>query len=202
MYIDMSGDEGFKLGSAGPASSAFYVVAGLVFYEPGKTIAEITRLKDVLVMSEESEFKYSDLKPERRHAFFGMLGTMPFRWWALTVAKDSIHSPRLKDSGIEFRREFCAQFLRSCSQQTEIVAYIDDMEGTEEQRRAAREYLMREANRVERNKVTHVALVQSHKLQLVQAADMCAGAIREALEGRPKYKAMIVDKMANQWEWK
>lgn len=206
IYIDCSGDEGFKLGkSRGERSSSYYVCAGLVFAEAdaGASIGRIQRLHEVLGLPGNGEIKFSELKHDKRMAFFGMLGCCDVNVYALTVAKDDIGSTRLTGSGIEFRREFCMQLLRRGVWHAGLQAMIDDMEGNDAQRAEFREYVMEKVNRDAPGKLASVALVKSHQFQLVQAADMCAGAIRYACEeGKEEYRRLFSDKIKNDWQFK
>ena len=201
VYIDSSGDEGFKLGSKrGEGSSQYYITVGLVFHDPDLAIRRIQRLHDMLGLAEDTEFKFHASKKEQRYAFFGMIGTCDFDVFVLTVLKDDITSDRLKNQGVDFRREFCMHLLRRMLPFSNIEAVIDDMESTEEQRSDCKRYLMREVNRYEPSKLASVALVESHGVRLIQAADMCAGAIRVAYEKSDHaFKKLISDKIKNEW---
>lgn len=139
IYIDSSGDEGFKLGrSRGSGSSQHFVTAGLVFHDAATTLRQMERLRVRLGMPPDSEFKYSDSSDFTKSAFFGMLGCCEFDIYAVVVTKDDITSPRLKGKGIDFRREFPMQLLRQGTAASGLYAYIDKTESTDEQERVHR----------------------------------------------------------------
>jgi hypothetical protein len=200
IYVDCSGDEGFKTRkNRGNSSSTIYVAAGLFFPDPGPVVIRIGRLRRELEMKPSEEFKFSELSRPRRYAFLASLASFPLEVTAIVVPKGAITSPSMVNDGSIFRRYFCKLLLTKGIKRPKVFAMIDNGEGSEQQSTECWRYLMREVNKEVPYRLSGAKFVESHMYELVQAADMCAGAIRAKHLGHPEYARLIERGIINEW---
>ena len=95
LWIDESGDSGFKFGKG---SSHFLVLVAVYLIEVEEPdIAEkIARLRSGLRLTPEYEFKFSRCKDAVREAFLTAMTQLPILYKAIVVDKRNITAPALK----------------------------------------------------------------------------------------------------------
>ena len=205
-WIDCSGDEGFKFGhslnplSSHHGSSRFYVVAAVTSEAFLASTNRIRELHDQLGMAEGDEFHFSEDNRHLRCAFLAMLDCYQFDLHALVVKKEVIYSPPLRNNGTWFRQFFCKELLRAGRLPlSRALVYIDPPDTRTTVQDEMRKYLMREVNATE-DKISSVVFVPSHNDPMMQAADMCAGAIRFCYENKkPEFRKLIENRIRNEW---
>lgn len=209
-YVDSSGDEGFKFGkSKNPTSpeygsSRYYTVVALLIVDATELAARITELRGQLGMAEDEEFHFSEMKNYQIWSFLAMLDCYDFEIHALIVPKAKLWSPRLRNDGEWFHRFFCSKLL--CTGATPLSnsrVVIDTLSSDLPGQQEDRAYLLAQVNQgcsPGRPRVRDLSFRDSHLEPMVQAADMCAGAIRRAYEHKKaEYRRLIEDRIVDEW---
>lgn len=175
VFIDESGDPGFKLGKG---SAPIFVAAMVVFHDHGQALATQTAIEDAAVkLRIHPEFKFSRCRDEIRDAFFETVRPFDFRVRAIVVQKDLIYSQHLRSEKERFYSFFVKSMLKFDDGLLEGAHILIDGSGDREFRRQLEAYLRRHLGR---GKVKKIRFRDSHSDPLIQLADMCAGAIARA----------------------
>ncbi len=196
-YVDGSGDEGFSFGrpeihvATHSESSRFYVVAVVLVIHLEPIKPRLDELKGQFSMDPSTELKFSSLSPKQRYATLAAMDCFDFEVHAIVVEKRRVTSPSLRQDGIKFRQFFCKQILateRTPLSNSGVV--IDRQDGNAANEAAFKEYLSRELRVRPQagSRISSIELAESHEDYMLQAADLCAGAIRWRYERRsPEY---------------
>lgn len=202
-YLDESGDLAFKKLGEGSGTSDTFVVALLMLDDPIPVYAAIDDLKERFGMRRAEEFRFSSTSPERRLAFLHELRRHDVTILAAVVNKAVIagrpettrerlfYRDIVRRVLVRFRHEFndtslvFDQYIRGRSAQREFNAYLRQAVNTGEARR------LRDINHR-----------SSHANNLIQAADMSAGAIyRARSRGDSTYLRIIKPRIREIWDW-
>jgi len=98
IFVDDSGDPGFKLEKG---SSRYFVIAMVIFddnLEAEKTALEIKKLKRDLGFPDETEFKFSKSRNEVKKRFLSTVSVSNFRIRCLVVDKKLVYSHELRNN--------------------------------------------------------------------------------------------------------
>lgn len=172
VLIDESGDPGFR---PAKGSTSHFVIAMVIFddfKDAERTSAAVAALREELRI--KPEFKFTKAADCVRDRFFDRIKDCNFRVRALVVDKGAIYSPHLRTVTDEFYRFFLRQLLGH-DQDALLGASIKiDGSGDAEFKREMVSYLRRQ---LPKKKIAKFKFVDSKTDNLVQLADMCAGAI-------------------------
>ncbi|MEI6534533.1 MAG: DUF3800 domain-containing protein [Verrucomicrobiaceae bacterium] len=172
MFIDESGDPGFKLGKG---SSELFVLALVAFDDTEQ--ADQTR-KAIDQVSRQlrlpTEFKFSKSRPEVKDAFFTSLKPFRFRVRAIVIQKSRIYSPNLRVDKESFYRFFLKSMLSFDNGLLKDARLIMDGSGDREFKNELKVYLRRN---LDEGAIKSFRFSDSDSDRLVQLADMCAGAV-------------------------
>lgn len=201
ILIDESGDAGFKVAKG---STPHFVVVMVVFRdlhqaeEASRAIAEARERLRV-----KPEFKFSKCSSAVRDGFFEAVRPFRFAVRALVVDKARIYSPDLRASAERFYSYFVRLLLRH---DVDLLAgarvKIDGRASHELKRDLAK--ALRDGQSVLR--MANVKFTDSHRDNLIQLADMAAGAIarsyRQAVrKDADRWRAMLAGKIEEVWEF-
>ncbi len=200
VLIDESGCTGFKLDRG---SSPVFVVAMAVFSDftaAERASAAIGALRARLGV--KPEFKFSKTADFARDAFFELAATLDFRVRAIIVDKSRIHSKQLREDDDSFYGYFVRMLLEHDNGVLEKAHVKIDGNGDREFRKALSAYLRRQ---LAAGKIAKVRFADSRADNLVQLADMCAGAIaRSYRTDRPdaaRWRRLLRPRIADVWEF-
>src|SRR5689334_732561 len=90
MFIDESGDTGFKLQDG---SSEYFVVALVAFEDPNEALAadeRIVLLRQEMGLNDRFEFHFNKMKPTQRKQFLKTLAVHEFFYWAVVINKTKV----------------------------------------------------------------------------------------------------------------
>lgn len=206
IFIDDSGDAGFKLGKG---SSDFFVISAVIFddnLEAEKTAIAIKELRRELFKRDDVEFKFHKSSKEIRKSFLERLEKCKFRVRCLVVDKRNLHSPELRGSKDSFY-SFMIKTMLKYNNQTIFDAKIRiDGSGDRIFRRNFSTYLRRELNSSEKKVLQNCKMVDSKSDVLIQMADMIAGSIHRSYQrnksDRNLYKSIIKKNIEDEWPFK
>lgn len=198
VLIDESGDPGFKLQSG---STSHFIAAMVVFTDfkaAEECSASIANLRKSLRFS--TEFKFNTSKAEIKDKFFEAVTPFQFEIWALVVDKKKIYSENLKRNDDKFYNYFVKNLLSSGAPLKDAKIKIDGS-GDREFKNLLQKYLK---NQLPSEAVKSVKFADSAKDNLVQLADMVAGAIARSYKDKDdsdRWRNMIRQKIRNCWEF-
>lgn len=201
IFIDDSGDTGFKFGSG---SSRYFVISLLIFddnLEAEKMAVAIKELKRFHKLPDHEEYKFNKSKERIRLEFLTCINQFSFRVRSLVVEKEVLHSPELhkKES---FYAYFIKQALKFSNGTVKDATIKIDGSGDRVFRKNFLTYLRKELNSTERHIVKKCRLADSRSDALLQAVDMIAGSIRRSYEDADKqYRMAFRSKIEDEWNF-
>ena len=173
VFVDESGDSGFKLGRG---STQVFCIAAVVFRsleDIKKTDGVIQTLRDHLGLKKTHEFHFHNEPMRFRRAFCEAVCECPFVVRAVVVDKDRIFENTMLRKSPAYFYNFITKMLLKHSFGTIVNAKVC-IDGS--MNRELRTYLRRELNR--ESKLIHdTRFVDSKQSSMIQLADMVAGSI-------------------------
>lgn len=179
MFIDDSGDPGFKFGSG---SSKDLVIASCLFdsdTEAEEVSHAINDFRKSLGWSAGEEFKFSKTRKEIRSQFFNSLKSLPFSVRAVSVNKSLIAETAFSSNKQSFYHNVIGVLLENTATDLRDSRIYIDGSATREYASAAKRYFkqIRGSGGIA---VSKVSFIDSRGSNLIQLADMIAGVIRRS----------------------
>jgi hypothetical protein len=205
VFIDDSGDSGFKLGKG---STEFFVIAMVIFddeLDAEKVAVAIKELRRELAWADYREFRFFKLNKEIRLKFLKKVTSFNFRIRCLVVNKKLIRSDELKSKKDKFYSYFIKEALKHSDGKILDAKIKIDGSGDRIFRKSFLSYLRRELNNQERRVMKHCRLEDSKGNVLIQFADMVAGSINRSYSDKKDakdYKAVIQKHIEDEWPFK
>jgi hypothetical protein len=206
IFIDDSGDPGFKFDKG---STSHFIISMVIFddeLEAEKTAVEIKELKRRIGFSDQTEFRFFKTNNRYKIKFLETISKFDFRIRCLVVDKKKVYSPQLKGNKNSFYAYFIKEVLKN-NNDTIIDAKIRlDGGGSREFRKTFLTYLRRELNSKDKKVMKNFKMVDSKRDVLIQMADMIAGSINRAQNKEKRdcndYKSIIKSKIDDEWFFK
>ena len=175
VLIDESGDPGFKIVRG---STPYFVIAMVIFADP----REAERASRCIAQARgrlrvKPEFKFAKSHDRVKSGFFEAVAGCDFRVRALYVDKSVVYSDHLRDEKEAFYSYFVRLLLTHDNGALQGARIKIDGSGDREFKRELDRYLRRQ---ISTDKVASVKFADSSSDNLMQLADMCAGAIARA----------------------
>ncbi|TFC23378.1 DUF3800 domain-containing protein [Cryobacterium glucosi] len=178
VYIDDSGDSGFKFDSG---STSHLVMAACIFRDP-KDIEQLANCVEGCAEKNRvaTEFKYSKTKDTIKRCFFSCVSETKFSVRTIIIEKSKVHSPTLLENPSKLKSYAIRQLLsHSFGQITDAKIFIDGQDtkafGMEDSK-----YFMRKVNEYCPGTLREISFADSKQNVLIQLADMVAGAVNHA----------------------
>ena len=205
IFVDDSGDPGFKLGKG---SSDVFVIAMVIFHDnldAEETALQIKKLKRELGFSDFFEFKFNKTSRELRKNFLSTVRPYRFEVRAIVVEKEKIYSPHLRNSREAFYN-FIVRNLVSHYQDSRFTDATIKIDGRASKllRQDFDTYLRKMVNSPAQRRIKKISHVDSRSDMLIQLADMVAGTIRRSYSTKSdaqEYLNIIRDKV-KVWPFK
>ena len=205
VFIDDSGDPGFKLGKG---SSSNFVISMVIFrdsLEAEKTAVRIKELKRELKIPEDVEFKFAKSSSKIKAAFLKAVNPFDFDVRFLAVDKAKIYSRELITNQNSFYSFFIKELLKHSGGAIPNARIKIDGHGNREFRRSFVTYLRRELNNRDRIILENCKIVDSKENVLIQMADMISGSINRSYnadkDDRGDYRKIIEKHIKNVWNF-
>lgn len=178
VFIDESGDTGLKIEKG---SSRYFVITLISFEENEEALAcdqRIGLLKRELKLSDYFEFKFNKLRKDQRLKFFEAVLPYTFFYFAIVINKDL---NKLYGGGFKIKESFykytCGLVFENAKPYLKDATIIIDGSGSREFKRQFKTYLR---NKIGTNIIKKVKIQSSHNNNLIQLADMVAGAVHRS----------------------
>lgn len=204
VFIDDSGDAGFKLNKG---SSRHFVIACIIFdddLEAEATALKIKFLRRSLKWNEVREFRFNKSNKAIRLQFLNEIQPCKFRVRAITADKKIIHSPLLKANKNSFYNYMIKEVLSKSDGVIKEAKVRLDGHGDRVYKKAAKTYFRKQVN-LKSKIVSDFKFVNSKTDNLIQLADMVAGAIFRSKGGKKdaiEYLKVIKKRIEDIWEFK
>jgi len=189
VFIDESGCAGFKLDKG---STPFFVVVLVIFAdfnEAERTSAKIAEIRSALRV--KPEFKFSKCSDDHRSRFFTALAGHKFSVRSIIIDKRFIYSAHLKGLPSAFYNYVFQSLLKHNSGRLKDAHIKIDGSGNRVFRRELYSYLRKQ---LPAGCAKSIKFADSKTDNLVQLADMCAGAIARSYPGRGS--------RSPDWQWR
>jgi len=175
VFIDESGDPGLKLGQG---SSPLFCVALVIFEENEDAEAAdvaIDNLRSRLGLRESYEFHFNNSSRAMRESFLNAVASHNFFYHGIIINKAKLTGPgfRVKES---FYKYACGLVFENAKPQLSQATVVIDGSGSRDFRKQLATYLRRRIGPL----IRKVKLQDSRRNNLLQLADMVAGAINRS----------------------
>lgn len=202
VYLDESGDTGFRFRQG---SSTHFVIALVMIDDPIPLHEAIDQLRNELGLPREKEFKFSQMRDHTKESFFRAVRPFPFRVRCLVVDKTRLISPNLRDK-MTFYNFLVKMVLQNDFGTIRNATLVIDESVQDKQKQAHfASYLRKQLNPVDRRQERRIKTVvfhKSHTDNLIQLADMVAGAIARAyISGDTSFLEMIQRRIQDTWQF-
>jgi hypothetical protein len=202
VLIDESGDAGFKLARG---STPHFIVAMVIFddFKEAERTSEIIEAARVSLRI-KPEFKFNKCSAKVKDEFFLAVAACKFTVRAIAIDKAKIYSDNLRENKEMFYNFFVKSLLQHDGNALVGARVKIDGSGDREFKRELAAYLKRESAE---GKIVSVKFAESHRDNLIQLADMVAGAIaRSYREGdrneHDRWRKMLNSKVRNIWNFR
>mgnify|MGYP001385527018 CR=1 FL=1 len=180
LFIDDSGDPGFKFGSG---SSDHLVIAGCLFkseVDVEITSQAINEVKASLNLNKGQELKFSNSRDLVKSEFFSRVVDLPFQIRAVAIDKRQTGARELLSSGGSLFDAAVEKLIHHSGEHLlNARVYLDGRAGRERSKQIQRR--LKSITNFEAQVVGKVKFVDSKANNLIQLADMVAGGIRKDL---------------------
>lgn len=198
VFIDESGDPGFKLGKG---STAIFAVAMIIVKDPKVSLELGQAIIDLQTnLGIKPEFKFNRSSNDIRDRFFESVRSFDFRVRALVVPKGAIYSAHLRANKEAFYQFFVKNLLKFDNGRLQGARVVIDGSGERTFRRDLQAHLRRHTVP---GAIKDIRMKDSKADPLVQLADMCVGAIaRSYRTDRPasdRWRQQIRHKIDDVW---
>lgn len=203
VFIDESGDPGFKV-SEGSGSTPVFAAVMVIFAKLDEAERTQAIIKTGLrTYHKRPEFKFNKTSTEVKDKFFASISGCDFTIRAIVVRKEFIWSQALRSDDEAFYRFFIKSMMKFDNQVLRGAKVVIDGSGGRAFRLELQSYLKRYTAD---GAVDKVRLRDSQSEPLLQLADMCVGAIarsyRRDRDDATRWRQQIASKIDDVWEFK
>ena len=204
IFIDESGDSGLKINAG---SSRYFVVALVGFADRDEAIAlddRISLLRKEQRVPDDFEFHFNKLKPGYRIGFLEAVARYDFFYVAVVMDKTNLSGRdiHLNESLYKYA---CGLIFEEAKPRLDNAIVVIDESGSKNFKSELKRYLVRRL-KDETGKcfIKKVTTQDSRKHNLIQLADMIAGAVARSFSGKKdarEYRTLIAHREMNVEVW-
>jgi len=184
VVVDESGDSGLKIGQG---SSRFFSLALVLFDESREADAVDARIKQLrqeLALHKLFEFKFNRCNLRFQETFLKAVADYNFFFLGIVIDKSKLPQAQFKQKGAFYKYAAGLAFINARPYLNEATVIIDGS-ASQDFRREFGSYLRQRINDDGTRYIRKVKFKDSAKNNLVQLADMIAGAIFRAFSDKP-----------------
>ena len=201
VFIDESGDAGFKVGQG---ASPIFVAAMVIFRNADDAQATESRIaQSDAKRLHKPELKFNKCSADVRDRFFREVRHCPFSVRAIVVQKEQIYSPKLRADREKFYEFFVNTMMRYDNGVLRDAKIVIDGSGDRSFRQDLNAAMRRKLGA---GVIKDVRFRDSRSDLLVQLADMCAGAIarsyRQERRNASRWRLMLEPRIDDVWEFR
>lgn len=197
IFIDESGDTGFKLDSG---SSPYFILSAVVFETSVAIIEASNRIQDLLQEGRYNtnfEFHFGKNKEQTKIKFLEEVSQMQFYWYSICIDKSKIVSPQMKQNSYlltKISTYLCNNFQNK-AEKSKIIFDKKDSLNFYRQLSKALKWEFNQSG----VKIKEIVSKDSHKERLLQVADYIAGISHQRLKN-PEYGNLLYQKYIRKKE--
>lgn len=203
VFIDDSGDPGFKIGKG---SSRYFVIACVIFddnLDAEETALVIKKFRRDLGWREDREFKFNKTKKSIVIELLKVISSKNFKVRAICIDKTKVYSSELKNKQDSFYNYAIKEVLTKTKTLNAADVRLDGHSGRQ-YKKSASAYFRREIN-ARSKKIAKVRFVDSRTNNLIQLADLVAGSILRSYQTDKSdaaiYKRIIRARIEDIWDF-
>jgi len=181
VFVDESGDPGLKIEQG---SSRYFVVALVIFEDNDEAQAaddRITLLRREMRLEPSFEFRFNKCRRNFREQFLKAVAPYQFFYYGIVINKDP---NKLWGEGFQHKESFykyaSSLVFENAKAFLSNATVIIDGSGSKDFRRQLERYFKRRINIFEQRFIRKVKIQDSSRNNLLQLADMIAGAIHRS----------------------
>ena len=204
LFIDESGDSGLKIHAG---SSKYFIIALVAFENHEEALAvdeRISLLRKEQRVPDNFEFHFNKLKSGHRRAFLEAVARHRFFYSAVVVDKTNLggFESQFNESLYKYA---CGLIFEKAKPRLSDAIVVTDENGSKNFKSELKRYLVRRL-KDDSGKcfIKKVRTQDSRKNNLVQLADMIAGAVARSFSGKKdslEYRSLIVHREMNVEVW-
>lgn len=190
VFIDESEDTGLKIVEG---ATKYFVITMVVFSEHDEALScdkRIDLLRRELRLAEDFEFHFHRNSNRVRGAFFKAI--LPYQLFYYGIV---INKPKLFGEGFNNKESFykyaCGLLFENAKDKLEHAIVVIDESGRELFKYQLAKYLKSKMNIEDKNRIKKVKMQNSKNNNLLQLADMIAGAVNRILDAGKKSKIIF-----------
>ena len=190
VFIDESGDTGLKIAEG---ATKYFVIAMIIFSEQDEALScdrRIGLLRHELRLRENFEFHFHRNSNRVREAFFKAMLPYQFFYYGIVINKPKLFGEGFKNKE-SFYKYACGLLFENAKNKLERAIIVIDESGRELFKYQLAKYLKSRVNAENKNCIKKVKMQNSKSNNLLQLADMIAGAISRSLDGNKKGKKIF-----------
>jgi hypothetical protein len=204
VFIDDSGDSGLKIHAG---SSKYFIIALVGFEDHDEALAvddRISQLRKEQRVPDNFEFHFNKLKTGHRRTFLEAVARYSFFFFAVVIDKTNV-------AGREFQfneslyKYACGLIFEKAKPCLSNAIVVTDESGSKNFKSELKRYLVRRLKDDSGNCfIKKVRTQDSSKNNLVQLADMVAGAVARSFSGKKdgrEYRSLIAHREMNVEVW-
>jgi hypothetical protein len=204
MFVDESGDAGFKLDCG---SSKYFIVALVGFDDHNEALAadeRIELLRQEMGLTTRFEFHFNKMKPSHRKQFLSTVAVHEFLYWAIVIDKTQLAGPgfRFKES---FYKYACGLVFEGAKPRLSNTTVVIDGSSNKDFGEQLKTYLRRRLKDDSgRCLIRKLKCQNSTRSNLLQLADMVVGAVARAYSGKAdalEYRKLIAHREMDVQFW-
>ncbi len=204
VFIDESGDSGLKITEG---SSRFFTIVLVVFEDREDATScdqRIGLIRKELDLPEDYEFHFTENSDRVRESFFKAVIPYNFFYYGIIINKGSLYGEGFKYKESFYKYASNLLFENAKDKLTEAIVVIDES-GRKMFKYQLATYLKRKINTKDKIYIKKVKMQDSKGNNLLQLADMVAGALNRSLNNKKrepkKFREMIGSREINVQIW-
>lgn len=190
VFIDESGDTGLRIKEG---ATKYFVIAMVVFSEHDEALScdkRIDLLRHELRLPKNFEFHFHRNSDRVREAFLKAVLPYQFFYYGIVINKAKLFGEGFKNKE-SFYKYVCGLLFENAKDKLKSAVVVIDESGREFFKYQLAKYLKNKMNEEDKNRIKKVKMQSSNNNNLLQLADMVAGAVNRSLDTDKRNKQIF-----------